>query len=222
MCFSATASFTASAFLVPVGIFCVKKVYEVDKRYLTLAAVPFLFGLQQAFEGGLWLALENSAAGKVSKMAMGFLFFADFIWPLFVPLASAMIEENRRKRQLFLCCAALGGAFGLSILIPLSMQPEWLSITIVRDSIRYQMVQIYDAILPQTGARMVYALIIAVPLLFSSIARIRWLGILLLTTILASSLFFSYAFVSVWCFFAAIISLYILSIINHVEPELKQ
>jgi hypothetical protein len=60
MCFSATASFALSAFLLPIGAYCVKKTVEADKRYLILAAVPVGFGIQQAFEGGLWLAIEGS------------------------------------------------------------------------------------------------------------------------------------------------------------------
>ena len=51
MCFSATASFTTTAFLILMGIYCVKKVLETEKHYLALATVPFLFGIQQAFGG---------------------------------------------------------------------------------------------------------------------------------------------------------------------------
>jgi hypothetical protein len=116
MCFSATASFTASTLLLPVGLYCAKKSYEIDKRYLALAAVPFLFGIQQAFEGGLWLAMGESVESRINRMALGFLFFADFFWPFFVPLASAFVEENKRKQHIFLFRRAVW-PFSLSSLV---------------------------------------------------------------------------------------------------------
>lgn len=222
MCFSATASFTASALLLPVGLYCAKKAYEIDKRYLALAAVPFLFGIQQAFEGGLWLAMGESVESRINRMALGFLFFADFFWPFLVPLASAFVEENMRKRRIFLFFSCLGGLFGLSLYLPLLVQPDWLSVVIKHGSIFYQLVQVYDAIIPQPGVRIFYVIIVATPLLASSVRNIPILGVLLVLSILLSALLFSYAFVSVWCFFAAIISLYVFSIIAHIKPALKQ
>lgn len=214
MCFSAPASFSASAILLPVGIYCVKKALNNDKRYLSLAAVPFLFGIQQAFEGGLWLAMDNPGGATAMTMALGFLFFADFLWPFMIPLASALVEENRRKRQVFLFFSFAGTVFGLSLYVPLLYNPEWLSMQIKEGSILYQLVQIYDAIIPKVGLRGIYAIIVTAPLLLSSVKSIRRLGMLLLLSIMISALFFAYAFVSVWCFFAAIISLYIFSIMK--------
>jgi hypothetical protein len=221
MCFSATASFTASALLLPVGLYCAKKAYETDKRYLVLATVPFLFGIQQAFEGGLWLAMGESEESS-NRMALGFLFFADFLWPFLVPLASAFVEKTMRKRRIFLFFSCLGGLFGLSLYLPLLFQPDWLSVAIKQGSILYQLVQVYDAIIPQPGVRIIYVIIVAAPLLASSVRNIRVLGVLLVISILVSTLVFSYAFVSVWCFFAAIISLYVFSIIAQIKPALKQ
>ena len=219
MCFSAAASFSTTALLFPMGFFCVKKAYKSNMHYLALASIPFLFGIQQAFEGGLWLVVGDSVELIKHDMALGFLFFADLLWPCFVPLAVALVEENRGKQQLALFCSFLGGAFGLSIFLPLWMQPEWLSIQVKQGSILYQMVQLYDAIIPQLGARLIYVTIIAAPLLFSSVTSLQRLGLLLLTSIIVSSLLFSYAFVSVWCFLAAIISLYIVVIINDCRPK---
>ncbi len=222
MCFSALTSFTTTALLIPIGIYSIKKAFEVDKHYLTLAFVPFLFGIQQAFEGGLWLVVDDSVESSRNSMALGFLFFADLLWPCIVPLAAAFVEENRRKHQMFLVCSFLGGAFGLSIFLPLWFQPEWLSVQTTQGSILYQTVQLFDAIIPQVGARFIYVVIVTAPLLFSSVNTIRNLGILLLISIIVSGLLFSYAFVSVWCFFAAIISFYIVVIINHCRPLLTQ
>jgi len=47
MCFSAEASFTAAAVLVPAGAVSMVRAYKTDRRYLPIATLPLLFGLQQ-------------------------------------------------------------------------------------------------------------------------------------------------------------------------------
>jgi hypothetical protein len=49
MCFNATSSFIAAAVLVPIGIHTVETTLQGDRRYLTLAAFPLLFGVQQQY-----------------------------------------------------------------------------------------------------------------------------------------------------------------------------
>ena len=58
MCFSASASFTAAAFLIPTGGYCVYSAIELKRfHYLALALIPIFFGVQQAIEGGVWLSM---------------------------------------------------------------------------------------------------------------------------------------------------------------------
>lgn len=58
MCFSAQASFTAAALLLPAGAVGVYKAYRTHRRYMAICALPFLFGLQQLFEGLVWTSWE--------------------------------------------------------------------------------------------------------------------------------------------------------------------
>jgi hypothetical protein len=51
-----------------------------------------------------------------------------------------------------------------------------------------------------------YALIVLVPLLFSTLRELRLFGVLVALSIVVASLAYGYAFVSVWCFFAALLS----------------
>ena len=60
MCFSATASFTAGTALTAVGGLTVRK--SRGKAELPLALVPLLFGIQQLTEGVLWLSLRHDLA----------------------------------------------------------------------------------------------------------------------------------------------------------------
>ena len=220
MCFSATACFTTGAILVPTGIYTLMKAYRGDKSYLALAAFPLFFGLQQIIEGWLWLAFEQRVDLSIEITAIGYLFFAYFLWPFFVPLAALLVEKNNSRKVLFKIFSIIGFLFGASLYVPLLINPEWLSVTMAKGSILYQPALIYDGIVSRTAVRVFYAIIIAVPLLFSTVTSLRFFGILIFVSVAVSAVFFAYAFVSIWCFFAAILSAYIVYII-HSEANAK-
>jgi hypothetical protein len=48
-----------------------------------------------------------------------------------------------------------------------------------------------------------------VPLLFSSGRYIRIFGVIIMVSVIVATVFFGYAFISIWCYFAAVLSLYI-------------
>ena len=214
MCFCATASFSAGAILIPAGIYSLTKAYQGNRHYLALAAFPLLFGVQQVIEGGLWLALEQRADLNIEMTATGYLFFAYFLWPFFVPLAALLVEKNTWRKSLFMLFSFTGFVYGASLYLPLLLYPEWLSVTIIKDSILYQPVLIYDEIVSRTVVRVFYAFIVAVPLLFSTVSTLRLFGILIFVSVAASAVFFAYVFLSIWCFFAAILSAYIVYIVH--------
>ena len=47
MCFSAEASYTAAALLLPAGALASQRAYQANRKYLAIAALPLLFGFQQ-------------------------------------------------------------------------------------------------------------------------------------------------------------------------------
>ncbi|MED5468647.1 MAG: hypothetical protein VX542_00065, partial [Cyanobacteriota bacterium] len=87
MCFSASASFTAAAVLMPLGLYTHHLASEANRPgYKPLALVPFFFGLQQFIEGFLWVGLDNgdAVAAPIEPLttitSVGFLFFSYFFW----------------------------------------------------------------------------------------------------------------------------------------------
>jgi hypothetical protein len=219
MCFSATASFAASAILTPVGIYTLARSYGADRRYLALAAFPLLFGIQQATEGFEWLALEEAALPDIHTAALGFLFFAYFLWPLMVPLSAYFVEENHHRRGFFALLSLVGGLYGLSLYFPLLLNEDWLAVQLVQGSILYQPTLIYDGVIPRTGLRIFYAAIIGLALLFSTVKTVRIFGVIVLISVIAGFLFFAYAFTSIWCFLAAILSIYVLHIVQRISAN---
>ena len=93
MCFSATASFGASIVLTGIGVASLKQVKE-PAQY-PFASIPLIFGVQQFFEGVVWIASTNSQwSGYQYPAAYGFLVIAQMVWPLLFPLAFQGIVKD--------------------------------------------------------------------------------------------------------------------------------
>ena len=97
MCFSASASFTAGAFLVPIGLYCVYAARELKRyHYFMFALVPFFFGVQQIVEGFVWLSLDYNKPDLLKAYSVAFVFFSHFFWPFWIPLCAYFVAKNRK------------------------------------------------------------------------------------------------------------------------------
>lgn len=213
MCFSVTASFTTAAILIPSGIYCLKEANQLDKPYWAFAMFPFMFGLQQLLEGGVWHALLNGYAANAHAFALGFLLFSHVFWLGWVPYSSYLAESSVSLRKAFKLLSFIGVLFGLGMFIPLLLNPEWLSVSVINDSIHYKLTLISDGYVSQPTHTAFYATIILIPLLLSSDRYHKILGGMILFSGILTWVFYKWVFVSVWCYFAAVISLYIFFII---------
>lgn len=218
MCFSAPASFTTAAILIPVGIYSLYKTYKMAQTYWLFSLYPLVFGIQQGIEGWLWLILDTSDNTSVRIPALGFTFFSHFFWLFWLPFSCAMLENNGKK-QLFLILALIGGLYGLSLYIPALMFIDWLQISLIQQSISYQLRLIYDDLIPRSLVRWIYVLIVLAPLLLSSQRYIRYFGIMIAISVVVATILFAETFISVWCFFAAALSIYILYMTICLEKQ---
>lgn len=214
MCFSAPVSFGAAALLVPLGLRALWLAWQTDRRFLGLAAFPLLFGLQQMSEGLLWLNLGGFHAEYTRNAALGFLFFVYLAWPIMTPLATRALEDHPVRRNILLYTALFAGLMGALVYLPLLPGDARLHISIVQHSIFYEHRPLFDLQWGDWLSRGGFALVIILPLLTSSAANVRIFGGLVASSLIISTLFFDYAFISVWCFFAAILSLFILRMIR--------
>lgn len=197
MCFSPEVSFIASGGLTVVGV---ATAGVAPKQKKIFAIIPFAFAIQQAVEGVQWLWLR---AGTVCvSAAYGFLFFAFFIWPVMIPIAVYMIDKERR------CIVRWFIAVG----IPLSLYSFFLMLTHGVDVIEIHKSIQYSIYNPLTffEAAMVYAVIAIGPLCISTIPAFRWFGVAAIISAAVTYYFFTSTFISVWCFFAAVLSVSIL------------
>ena len=171
--------------------------------------LPLMFGLQQLLEGGVWVALMHGEDATAHRLALGFLLFSHVYWLGWIAYSSFLTETSPRLKYIFALITFIGVLFGASMYVPLLFKPEWLTATIVLHSISYDMYFFSDAYVSQRILTAFYACVILVPLMLSSDRFHSMLGVLVLLSGLITWAFFDWVFVSVWCYFAAIISLYI-------------
>jgi hypothetical protein len=198
-----------------VGIYSIKRAATLPAGFRVLALTPLLFGLQQTLEGFVWLGLASEDAFAIRLSALGFNFFSLFFWLAWIPLCCYSIESSALKRKLFSILFMLGIAHGLSMYVPLLLYKDWLTVEIVGHSIHYSARLLHDDYMPVIFLQILYPLIIITPLLLASNGHIKILGVITFSSLLFTRLHFDYALISVWCYFAAVSSIYILFMIIH-------
>jgi hypothetical protein len=209
MCFSATASLSVGLVLIPVGIYSMKLAVRLPGGFGLLALIPLLFGLQQILEGFVWLGLASGDAFATRSAALGFNFFSLLFWLVWVPLCCYSIEPSALKRKLFSLLLILGLTHGLMMYLPLLLYKDWLSVEIVGNSIQYNARLLHDDYMPVIFLQILYTLSILAPFLLSSNGYVKIFGVIVFSSLIYTQLHFNYALISVWCYFAAVSSIYI-------------
>lgn len=197
MCFSATASFIAGSALSATGVVTLRK--TETKRGIPFASVPLLFGIQQISEGFVWLSLSSGGIVLNSISSHVFLFFAYVLWPMLIPFAVGLLETDISRKKLLEIFQFAGIAVGLYFLYFLLFHT--LVSHVVNKSIMYFLSVPYG--FQMTG---LYVLVTCGSLLFSSNKIINIFGILTAVSFAIAYYFYTVTLVSVWCFFAAILS----------------
>ena len=197
MCFSATASFTAGAFLLGVGALTMKS--ATRPRDLPFAAIPLLFAIQQLSEGVIWLTFRYEAPQVNTVMTHVYSFFSHVLWPIYVPVAVLLIEPPGWRRRALLALVAAGiavGAYLLYVLVayPVVSQP-------IGQHIEYVSPHFFA-----TATMTLYLMSITLSLFLSTHRMVMAFGVLALLSFVAAYIFYATWFISVWCFFAALLS----------------
>lgn len=209
MCLSAPVSFAAAAVLVPTGVYAMNRALRIDRRFLALAALPVLFGIQQYFEGMVWLAGEAGDQEAVARYSLAYMFFAWIAWPVWVPIAGYFIETGR-KRLLYLAFTIGGAMLGALLYVPYFAHDGWLATRFLELSIAYETVELLDFIMAREFTYGIYVLFVVAPLLISSDRHVRFFGLLIAGVLAVTYVFFQYAHISVFCFGGALASFYLI------------
>lgn len=212
MCFSTQASFGAGALLAVAGVLAIKK--TIKPAHIPFAAIPLLFAAQQVSEGFLWIALTSVtyAHWKINAMFV-FLFFAQVVWPLWVPLSIWQLEkEAPRKKILFLVFCI--GIF-TSCVLAYFLVAYRVTAYVNGSHIFYE--------LGYPGISMKLGILYFIPTVISSFLStwrgVKWMGLAILLSFIVSKLFFKEELISVWCYFAAVISAVIFLIMHNIRKS---
>ena len=197
MCFSATASFVAGSSLSAIGVGALRNTSR--KAEIPFAMIPLLFGVQQLVEGVIWVTFAHDA--PVLKQTMTYIYsvFSHVLWPIYVPLAIGILETVRWRRRALAGFEVAGLFAGLYLLFFLVTRP--VVAQVVGEHIEYLSPHFY--IVPVI---VLYVVATCLSGFVSSHPFVRLFGGLALLSFIATYFLYAQALVSVWCFFAAILS----------------
>ena len=223
MCFSATASFGASAVLGLVGAVAQAKAKSKPQRLF--ATIPLIFAIQQFTEGLLWLSLSNpDMAAWQTFLTYIYLVFAMAIWPLWVPLTIRLLEKDASNKKIMNVLVGIGALVAVCVVLVLSLYPvrpmtpecpgcPFASTPSINQHLHYRFTfpPVPKGLI---GAfTVLYILATIITPFISSVKKMKWLGFAFLATYLFAVIFYNGFVISVWCFFAALLSFVVLWII---------
>ena len=200
MCFSATASFVAGTTLSAVGVVTLTKVKR--RSELPFAMIPLLFGIQQLIEGVIWLTFSHDAPLLKETMTYVYSLFSHVLWPIYIPFAFRILETTPWRRKVMLWMQGAGIAVGLYLLYFIVTRP-------VVAEVRGQHIVYFSPHFYSVPMIIFYVAATCFTGFVSSHTFVRLFGVLALLSFLATYLFYTNSLISVWCFFAALLSLLI-------------
>ncbi len=198
MCFSAPVSFTASAFLIGVGLVTLRQ--PLPPRERPFATLPLLFGMQQFIEGGLWVRIP--AFGNDTStflLIQAYALFVGSVWPVLVPISLRCLEPAGYRRQILDGLTALGLVMAIYT-VGVSLSQGFTA------GIAGQCIVYGNPAGTWPGMLALYAAAVCAPFFISSDRRIQGIGAAQLMGLAIAYGFYRNALPSVWCFFAAIVS----------------
>lgn len=215
MCFSASASFGAGVVLSVIGVASIKKAKSPSQ--IIFASIPLIFAVQQITEGFLWLSLSNPNYASLQQVTTyNFLFFAQVAWPVWVPFAILKLEPKERRRKSEKILVGIGAL--VSIYLAYCLLSFQVEAKIVEHHISYK--QNYPVLIARYCG-FLYIVATIFPPFFSRIKRMWMLGTTILISYLITTILYTDYIISVWCFFASIISIAVYAIIYELNNPNK-
>jgi hypothetical protein len=202
MCFSPEADFTAGALVAAVGVETLRRVR--GPRELIVGALPLLFGIHQLVEGLVWLGLRGQISGGLTGAATeAYIVYAHAVLPAIVPVGLMLLEPDRRRSRRVWPFAILGLLLGVYLLWQVTAYPVWAQAA--AHCIIYTTHTPNDVIVT-----VLYVIATCGPALISSRPYLRRFGLVSLVGAVAAALVRADAVTSLWCVYAALVSVLIL------------
>lgn len=213
MCFSATASFGASAVLAVISVASLKQVKH--KSQIVFACIPIFFSLQQFTEGLVWVSFAAPFNATMNLWGTYiFLIFAQVVWPLWIPIAMVMVENKGQRRKIQRVFMVIGITEAIYQAYCLLFYPVHSQVT--GHHIYYELDHPMSTVVKYIEPAFYIAATIVSPF-FTSIKRMWIVGAAILISCIITVIFYEHYTVSVWCFFASIISISVYLIMREIR-----
>jgi hypothetical protein len=210
VCFAPEADAFVGAIVIGVGIDALRHVRRPEQ--IVLASLPLLFGVHQLTEAFVWWGLQGHDAEIVERVAVwAYLVFAFTLLPILVPVAVGLIERVTARRWVMFGFGVLGVTVATALTVAMFRGPVHAAIEGRRIA--------YDVDAQAHGGQLTALYVVATcgALLASSYRDIARLGALNLVAIPVLIWLTISGFVSLWCFWAAIMSIAIAFHLRRVE-----
>jgi hypothetical protein len=197
VCWSSSADFAAGSVVVGVGL--AGLLLARERRDVPLAVLPILLGSHQLIESRIWS--ESTGRGSVIRgpAVTAWTIIAFVVLPVFVPVVLLIAERQRRRVQY------LAAAIGLPVAVVMGF-----AVANGRSAIDRGHVMDYGVGVPHLTVVLAgYLIATCLPFLASPESTMRELGVALIVGAAAATAIDRMAFASVWCAFAAIVSVLI-------------
>lgn len=202
MCFSPEADLAVGAIAIAIGSDALRHVGA--RKQIPFAAIPLLLGLHQVTEAFVWWGLQGHVAHTVERVALWiYLLFALAALPAYLTIAVSLVERSPFRRNVI--WAFTGLAVAVSTVLAVAMFRGPLGSAIEGRHIDYDVSSL------QHGGQLTALYVVATcgALLASSYRDLEIIGALnLVATPVLAWLTLS-GFISLWCFWAAIVSILI-------------
>jgi hypothetical protein len=143
-----------------------------------------------------------------------FLIMAQVLWPTMIALSVMLMEENRKRKKILQALLVTGISLSSYYAYCLTFY------NVIPKIMNYHIEYVTD--FPRAlsmPAFTIYLIATITPLFVSSIKKTHLLGVLMSGSCLVTAIFFTQYLVSVWCFFAALISGVIFWILNDSKKK---
>lgn len=207
MCFSASASFAASVVIGAVAVVALTKAKTVPQKLF--ATIPLIFAIQQGVEGLLWLSLKyGNLANWQPVLTYIYLVFATAVWPFWIPLTIRLLEKDRGRKKILGVLTLTGTIVSAIIIVIFYLYPVQVIPAHHHLHYRFELPAAMKELIWIFTILYILATIIA-PFI-SGFKRMKWLGVVFLASYIFAIVFYDDFVLSVWCYFAAILSIVVL------------
>jgi hypothetical protein len=175
-----------------------------EPKQILLASLPLLFGLHQLDEALVWWGLQGRISESIGRVGVWiYMLFALALLPALVPIAVFAIERSTARRRVIGLFTLLGIGVGFSLGVALFQG----SVNAAIDGRHIS----YDVSALSQGSQLTALYVIAAcgALVLCSYRDIAALGLLNLIAVPVLMWMTVSGFISLWCFWAAIVSVLI-------------